>query len=235
MDDDESARASHQIWCCRDARHQQTTPVRATTPSSLVKCIKVLSGARPHPTGARTLSSCAARRRSHDGGSSARGVGPRRAARRRGPRRAPLRGARLARHAASARLWVDARCARSCYACEVAFGFVTRKHHRRACGRVFCARCSSKTLPAPEGEPGSAGARATRATPRRRSWRGARPPPRAPGSAATRARRIPRARREGDRAGSLSPRAAAPTPPREDQQQLPQDPGEPREDPFAGR
>ena len=50
--------------------------------------------------------------------------------------------------------WVDARCARSCYACEVAFGLVTRKHHCRACGRVFCARCSSKTLPAPEGEPG---------------------------------------------------------------------------------
>ena len=60
--------------------------------------------------------------------------------------------------------WVDARCARSCYACEVAFGLVTRKHHCRACGRVFCARCSSKTSWRPRA---SRGRRRVRRVPRR--------------------------------------------------------------------
>ena len=44
--------------------------------------------------------------------------------------------------------WVDERVVKSCYGCEREFpgalpGF---KHHCRACGKVFCGACSSKTL-----------------------------------------------------------------------------------------
>ncbi|XP_040845706.1 hepatocyte growth factor-regulated tyrosine kinase substrate isoform X5 [Ochotona curzoniae] len=42
--------------------------------------------------------------------------------------------------------WVDAE---ECHRCRVQFGVVTRKHHCRACGQIFCGRCSSKysTIP----------------------------------------------------------------------------------------
>uniref|UniRef100_A0A672LLZ4 Hepatocyte growth factor-regulated tyrosine kinase substrate n=1 Tax=Sinocyclocheilus grahami TaxID=75366 RepID=A0A672LLZ4_SINGR len=42
--------------------------------------------------------------------------------------------------------WVDAE---DCHRCRVQFGVMTRKHHCRACGQIFCGKCSSKysTIP----------------------------------------------------------------------------------------
>ncbi|XP_045155797.1 hepatocyte growth factor-regulated tyrosine kinase substrate isoform X1 [Echinops telfairi] len=42
--------------------------------------------------------------------------------------------------------WVDAE---ECHRCRVQFNMVTRKHHCRACGQIFCGKCSSKhsTIP----------------------------------------------------------------------------------------
>ncbi|XP_033897253.3 hepatocyte growth factor-regulated tyrosine kinase substrate-like isoform X6 [Acipenser ruthenus] len=37
--------------------------------------------------------------------------------------------------------WVDAE---ECHRCRVQFGVMTRKHHCRACGQIFCGKCSSK-------------------------------------------------------------------------------------------
>nr|KAF6415869.1 hepatocyte growth factor-regulated tyrosine kinase substrate [Molossus molossus] len=37
--------------------------------------------------------------------------------------------------------WVDAE---ECHRCRVQFGVVTRKHHCRACGQIFCGKCSSR-------------------------------------------------------------------------------------------
>ena len=54
------------------------------------------------------------------------------------------------------RFWIDERTTKSCFECGVAFSMVTRKHHCRACGRVFCQKCSSHALPPrddPEGPP----------------------------------------------------------------------------------
>ena len=45
------------------------------------------------------------------------------------------------------RFWVDETKCASCYQCAVAFTVVTRKHHCRACGRVFCHACSRHALP----------------------------------------------------------------------------------------
>lgn len=52
--------------------------------------------------------------------------------------------------------WIDERTCRVCYECDATFTFINRKHHCRVCGRVFCASCSSHSLPPPhnpEGEP----------------------------------------------------------------------------------
>uniref|UniRef100_A0A1A8FCX8 Hepatocyte growth factor-regulated tyrosine kinase substrate n=1 Tax=Nothobranchius korthausae TaxID=1143690 RepID=A0A1A8FCX8_9TELE len=42
--------------------------------------------------------------------------------------------------------WVDAE---ECHRCRVQFGVMTRKHHCRCCGQIFCGKCSSKysTIP----------------------------------------------------------------------------------------
>ncbi|XP_018603461.2 hepatocyte growth factor-regulated tyrosine kinase substrate-like isoform X3 [Scleropages formosus] len=43
--------------------------------------------------------------------------------------------------------WVDAE---ECHRCRVQFGVVTRKHHCRACGQIFCGKCSSKNSTIPK-------------------------------------------------------------------------------------
>ena len=57
------------------------------------------------------------------------------------------------------RFWIDERTTKSCFECGVAFSLVTRKHHCRACGRVFCQKCSSHALP-PRDDPGGPAERA---------------------------------------------------------------------------
>lgn len=37
-----------------------------------------------------------------------------------------------------------------CFRCKTAFGVITRKHHCRACGNIFCDKCSSKTSTVPK-------------------------------------------------------------------------------------
>ncbi|KAL4648717.1 hepatocyte growth factor-regulated tyrosine kinase substrate-like isoform X1 [Arapaima gigas] len=43
--------------------------------------------------------------------------------------------------------WVDAE---ECHRCRVQFGVMTRKHHCRACGQIFCGKCSSKNSTIPK-------------------------------------------------------------------------------------
>ncbi|GMR47514.1 hypothetical protein PMAYCL1PPCAC_17709, partial [Pristionchus mayeri] len=42
--------------------------------------------------------------------------------------------------------WVDGD---SCFRCRTDFGLLTRKHHCRACGQIFCGSCSSKEMELP--------------------------------------------------------------------------------------
>ena len=41
-------------------------------------------------------------------------------------------------------IWMDNKAVNKCFECNVAFTVFNRKHHCRACGRIFCARCSSQ-------------------------------------------------------------------------------------------
>uniref|UniRef100_A0A915HQ45 Hepatocyte growth factor-regulated tyrosine kinase substrate n=1 Tax=Romanomermis culicivorax TaxID=13658 RepID=A0A915HQ45_ROMCU len=58
----------------------------------------------------------------------------------------PLREADAMFDAESAPEWLDSN---TCHRCSVEFGLLTRKHHCRNCGQVFCDKCSSRTLPLP--------------------------------------------------------------------------------------
>ena len=40
--------------------------------------------------------------------------------------------------------WVRDEMVNICYHCKAEFGYMTRKHHCRACGRIFCYYCCSK-------------------------------------------------------------------------------------------
>lgn len=44
--------------------------------------------------------------------------------------------------------WMPDRSCRVCYECDSQFTFFNRRHHCRLCGRVFCAKCTSNTIPA---------------------------------------------------------------------------------------
>ncbi|KAG2728507.1 hypothetical protein I3843_01G204100 [Carya illinoinensis] len=52
--------------------------------------------------------------------------------------------------------WMPDHSCRVCYECDSQFTIFNRRHHCRLCGRVFCARCTSNSVPAPSGDPTTA-------------------------------------------------------------------------------
>jgi len=42
--------------------------------------------------------------------------------------------------------WMDDSKTANCIACQTAFSLITRRHHCRACGQVFCYKCLSKKI-----------------------------------------------------------------------------------------
>lgn len=46
--------------------------------------------------------------------------------------------------------WIDSKIILKCQLCAVDFGFFVRKHHCRACGRVFCDTCCNKKIIIPD-------------------------------------------------------------------------------------
>ena len=46
--------------------------------------------------------------------------------------------------------WVPDDNVLECTACKDVFNLVRRKHHCRACGGIFCAKCSSGAIPIPK-------------------------------------------------------------------------------------
>ncbi|XP_004287678.1 PREDICTED: 1-phosphatidylinositol-3-phosphate 5-kinase FAB1A [Fragaria vesca subsp. vesca] len=49
--------------------------------------------------------------------------------------------------------WMPDQSCRVCYDCDSQFTVFNRRHHCRLCGRVFCARCTANSIPAPSDEP----------------------------------------------------------------------------------
>jgi len=45
--------------------------------------------------------------------------------------------------------WVDSSLVNKCQNCSTSFGFLTRKHHSRSCGGVFCTNCCNKYVEIP--------------------------------------------------------------------------------------
>ncbi|KRY17903.1 Lateral signaling target protein 2 -like protein [Trichinella patagoniensis] len=45
--------------------------------------------------------------------------------------------------------WVPDEECDGCSMCEMKFSFIRRRHHCRCCGKIFCGRCTSNTLPLP--------------------------------------------------------------------------------------
>ncbi len=45
--------------------------------------------------------------------------------------------------------WVPDEAAKACHKCKTTFGIVTRRHHCRVCGRIFCDTCSQVRAKAP--------------------------------------------------------------------------------------
>ncbi|KAG9459776.1 hypothetical protein H6P81_004284 [Aristolochia fimbriata] len=49
--------------------------------------------------------------------------------------------------------WMPDHSCRVCYDCDSPFNLINRRHHCRLCGRVFCAKCTANSIPAPSDEP----------------------------------------------------------------------------------
>ena len=49
--------------------------------------------------------------------------------------------------------WMPDQSCRVCYECDSQFTIFNRRHHCRICGRVFCAKCTANSVPAPFDEP----------------------------------------------------------------------------------
>lgn len=45
--------------------------------------------------------------------------------------------------------WMPDHSCRVCYECDSQFTVFNRRHHCRLCGRVFCAKCTTNSVPAP--------------------------------------------------------------------------------------
>lgn len=48
--------------------------------------------------------------------------------------------------------WMPDQSCRVCYDCDSQFTIFNRRHHCRLCGRVFCAKCTANSVPAPSDE-----------------------------------------------------------------------------------
>ena len=59
----------------------------------------------------------------------------------------PVREAEAMYEADNAPDWAEGEV---CHRCRVQFGMMTRQHHCRACGQVFCSKCSSKSCAIPK-------------------------------------------------------------------------------------
>ncbi|PKU87387.1 1-phosphatidylinositol-3-phosphate 5-kinase FAB1B isoform X1 [Dendrobium catenatum] len=53
----------------------------------------------------------------------------------------------------SRNFWMPDNSCRVCYDCDVQFTAFVRKHHCRLCGRVFCGKCTSNSIPVPSVDP----------------------------------------------------------------------------------
>ncbi|XP_042506110.1 1-phosphatidylinositol-3-phosphate 5-kinase FAB1B-like [Macadamia integrifolia] len=49
--------------------------------------------------------------------------------------------------------WMPDQSCRVCYECDSQFTIFNRRHHCRLCGRVFCSKCTTNSVPAPSDEP----------------------------------------------------------------------------------
>ncbi|OMO70539.1 Zinc finger, FYVE-type [Corchorus capsularis] len=49
--------------------------------------------------------------------------------------------------------WMPDHSCRVCYDCDSQFTLFNRRHHCRLCGRIFCARCTGNSVPAPSNDP----------------------------------------------------------------------------------
>ncbi|GLT74224.1 hypothetical protein SLA2020_460320 [Shorea laevis] len=49
--------------------------------------------------------------------------------------------------------WMPDQSCTVCYECDSQFTVFNRKHHCRLCGRIFCAKCTANSVPAPSNEP----------------------------------------------------------------------------------
>lgn len=49
--------------------------------------------------------------------------------------------------------WMPDQSCRVCYECDSQFTVFNRRHHCRLCGRVFCAKCASNSIPVSNEEP----------------------------------------------------------------------------------
>ncbi|KDP40633.1 hypothetical protein JCGZ_24632 [Jatropha curcas] len=49
--------------------------------------------------------------------------------------------------------WMPDQSCRVCYECDSQFTIINRRHHCRLCGRVFCAKCTTNSVPALSSDP----------------------------------------------------------------------------------
>ncbi|KAM7253601.1 hypothetical protein ACFE04_021755 [Oxalis oulophora] len=49
--------------------------------------------------------------------------------------------------------WMPDESCRVCYECDTQFTIINRRHHCRLCGRVFCGKCASNSVPSTSGNP----------------------------------------------------------------------------------